>query len=335
MNQRQKRTEEVTGQLPNPRYIKEDTESTQMAGVTSPIVSNYGSQMYRPVLICLSGELRGRRKSLSAPEISIGRSSKADWQIDDSASSRVHAKIVYENFDSPNEMPKCYVEDLDSRNGTELNGREVRGRMELKERDRLLVGSTVIGFFIRDDAEMRHDDSLYLSATRDMLTGLDNRRQLREHLRHHMARAERYRHHLCFFLMDLDFFKKINDQHGHDVGDEALCHVASLLKHGCRDSDLVARWGGEEFALCLPDTPPHHALRLAERLRSTIEHNPLEAEGLTISMTISVGGTVFMPGDDPERLFQRADQMLYHAKNQGRNRVEFPEGTEAENTTGA
>jgi len=302
---------------------REDSESTQIAGVTDQSGGAGSPRMFRPVLICLSGPLRGQRKSITASETIIGRSSSADWQIDDTAASRHHARIDYENWTEPHEMPRCFVEDLGSRNGVELNGRPIKRREQLRERDRVLVGSTLVGFFVRDEDELRHDDSLYISATRDMLTGLDNRRQLREHLRHHLARAERYDFPISFLLLDLDHFKGVNDKFGHDVGDEALCHVAEVLKRGCRDSDLVARWGGEEFAICLPDTPMEHAEALAERLRRQIECGEFLADGVRVPLSASIGGASFRKGDDADTLFQRADQMLYRAKNRGRNRVVF------------
>jgi len=306
----------------------EQTESTQIKAA-KPQAGRFGPEVFRPVLICLAGPLRGQRRSLANGSLVIGRSGSVDWRLNDSAASRRHAMIEYENADCPTEMPRCYVSDLGSRNGTELNGEVITGRTELRERDRVLVGSTVIGFFVRDEAELKHDESLYESATRDVLTGLDNRRQLLNYMRHHLARAERQRTRFAFLLADLDHFKGINDQYGHDVGDEALRHVAGLLRRSCRESDVVARWGGEEFALCLPDTPGDAALMLAERIRESIAMSELMIGSRTIRLTVSLGGTVYIAGDDGDSVFQRADRALYRAKNAGRNRVEFTEEADA------
>ena len=304
---------------------EEQTDST-LSGRRD--IGRFGPEVFRPVLICLAGSLRGQRRALDRREIVIGRSGRSDWRLNDSAASRVHTQINYENFDRPEEMPECSIEDLGSRNGTELNGELVQGRVPLRERDRILIGSTVIGFFVRDEAELRYDESLYESATRDILTGLDNRRQLSAYMRHHVSRANRHGAPLSFLLLDVDHFKAVNDEHGHDVGDIALKHVAAVLRGSVRDSDLVARWGGEEFAVCLPDTDAERAMALADRIRRAMETSPvpLGARG-EMTLRVSIGGAAFRAGDTSESLFQRADKMLYHAKDRGRNRVEFSDET--------
>jgi len=274
-----------------------------------------------PVLICLSGAQRGERRSIRTRRVVIGRGSKCDWQINDSSTSREHVMIEHMNLDEPAEFPNCYISDAGSRNGTRVNGKPLEGRYLLEERDRILIGSTMIGFFIRDEAEFKHDESLYLSATSDPLTRLDNRRQLRLHMKHHIARARRYSAPLTFLLLDLDFFKLINDNYGHDVGDMALVHVADLLRQNLRENDLIARWGGEEFAICLPDCPLDEGVLLAERLRRCVEETPFKTpNGLEVKLTTSIGGTSFTDGDTEDTLFQRADHFLYQAKNEGRNK---------------
>jgi diguanylate cyclase (GGDEF)-like protein len=301
-----------------------DSTQSKLPRVSS---ARFGSEVFRPVLICLAGPLKGQRWQLNGPTVVIGRSGGADWRINDSSASRRHVCIRYLNHNHPDEMPQCEIEDMGSRNGTEVNGVLIQGRTALQERDRILVGNTLIGFFVRDDAELRHDESLYESATRDPLTGLDNRRQMMSMMRHHLARVDRQNGNLCFLLLDLDHFKSVNDRFGHDVGDEALRHVAGLLARGSRESDLTARWGGEEFALCLPDTKPADAIQFAERLRNNIARSELMIGSKTIRMTVSIGGTSFKPGDDVQSLYRRADRMLYRAKHEGRNRTEFGGGT--------
>jgi diguanylate cyclase (GGDEF)-like protein len=277
---------------------------------------------FRPVLICLSGELRGQRKALVSREMVIGRSSSADWHIDDGITSRTHALIVYDNHDDPGAMPRCYVEDLGSRNGTELNGKPIEGKTRLVERDRLLVGSTVIGFFVRDSEELQNEMSLYHSATRDPLTGLENRRQMVANLKGMMAKTSLGQRTLAFLLLDLDLFKQVNDTHGHDVGDEALKHVASIIRQTVREVDKTARWGGEEFAVIMPNVTASTAVRVAENLRRTIQAQPLMTSQGSVELTISIGVTLLVDNDSIESFFQRADQLLYKAKELGRNRVE-------------
>lgn len=313
---------------PTEETLYSSPESAESTSAGRRASDRFGPEAFRPVLICLSGPLRGQRRALDQPEVVIGRSSQADWRLNDSSASRLHARITYENHDQAGAMPSCTIEDLGSRNGTELNGELVSGRVPLRERDRILVGGTIIGFFVRDEAELRYDESLYESATRDILTGLDNRRQFASYMRHHLSRANRHGLRLAFMLLDLDHFKSVNDKHGHDAGDEALKHLAKILRANVRDSDLVARWGGEEFAICLPDTDIDRAIALAERIRHSVESNPCVVEGVgEIPLTTSIGGAGFRSGDSVDSLFQRADRMLYKAKDGGRNRCEFNDET--------
>jgi len=150
------------------------------------------------------------------------------------------------------------------------------------------------------------------------LTGLPNRRAFSLALTREISRAERYGTPFSLVLMDLDHFKKINDTLGHDHGDELLRRVARLLVDQVRREDVVARWGGEEFALLLPSTHLEDAKRLAERLRQVLEAQHW-------GVTASFGVAEYVLGEEEENLFRRADQALYRAKNAGRNRVEMAE----------
>lgn len=278
-------------------------------------------QGFRPLLICMTGSRKGVRFKLEKKQTILGRSRLADFPLDESAASRRHARITYENWDRPLEPPICYIEDLESRNGTELNGRPVDEVMRLKERDRVLIGRTLMGFFVRDAAELMHDEFLYENAMKDPLTGLDNRQQMSAHLKHFIARALRRKTEFCLLLIDVDHFKNVNDSHGHHVGDEALKHLAVLLQSSIRETDFVARWGGEEFVVGMTDASMEHATTLAERIRLGVEKNPSRLETLVIPMTVSIGVGVLQEGDTLESLFQRADRNLYAAKDGGRNRV--------------
>jgi diguanylate cyclase (GGDEF)-like protein len=285
-------------------------------------------ETFHPILICMSGEVRGQRFRLQREETILGRSRACEVHLNDGGTSRQHARIVWENFDRNRETPICHLEDLGSRNGTELNGVPVRGRVLLTERDRITVGRSIFGFFLRDTEELMHDESLYLNATRDALTGLDNRYQMLSHLKHYMALANRRTLDLCLLLIDVDHFKRINDDYGHNVGDDALRHLAALLARNSRESDLVARWGGEEFAVSVPDSNLESALRHAERIREAIEAAPLGTANFTVRMSVSIGVAVLHPGDSLQAFFDRADKALYEAKRSGRNRVVSSEGPE-------
>ncbi len=303
-----------------------DSDATQVRGEGVLIPQQpRREEAFRPVLICLSGELRGQRRAIDSRELIIGRGSAADWHIDDGITSRTHALITYENVDDPRSMPRCYVEDMGSRNGTELNGKRIESRTRLVERDRLFLGTTVIGFFVRDSDELQNEMSLYHSATRDPLTGLENRRQLETVVKAIIGRTGKRDRAMAFLLLDLDHFKGVNDTYGHDVGDLALKHVASIIRQSVRDNDTPARWGGEEFAVIMPTVSPRAALRVGENLRRAIESQPLITEKVELTLTASIGITLSNDNDSIDSLFQRADQLLYRAKQSGRNRVEADE----------
>ncbi|WP_111643312.1 sensor domain-containing diguanylate cyclase [Marinimicrobium alkaliphilum] len=161
-------------------------------------------------------------------------------------------------------------------------------------------------------------DALTYEAHHDSLTGLWNRRYLEGHIRQNIQRVHRYGTHFAVVLFDVDYFKRVNDRHGHNVGDEVLREVARLLWGATRKSDILARWGGEEFLVLLPETDAGGAQAFAEGLRAQIESYPFVIpEGLTIS----VGVTVMEADDSFASLLKRADAALYQAKEHGRNQV--------------
>ena len=160
-------------------------------------------------------------------------------------------------------------------------------------------------------------------ATIDWLTNLYNRRHFFRLGEEEIARARRYRHPISVIMIDIDHFKSVNDTHGHSVGDEVLCSIAKRILAGLRQSDIAGRYGGEEFAIVLPETDlPSAAATVAERLRDTIAARPIDTAEGPLHVTISVG----VAGVDVEReslldALSRADAGLYAAKHAGRNRV--------------
>jgi len=160
---------------------------------------------------------------------------------------------------------------------------------------------------------------LRLQARRDALTGLDNRLAVNERLHDEFLRMKRSKRPYAVLLMDIDYFKRINDTHGHAVGDEVLVAVAQLLKASLRESDFVARHGGEEFIALLIDTDSHHAAQVAEKIRAVIAAARLPT---VEHVTISIGVAMATPDDaDEDESVRDADHYLYEAKRAGRNRV--------------
>ena len=161
-------------------------------------------------------------------------------------------------------------------------------------------------------------------ATTDDLTGLTNRRRFLQLAEEERRRHARSRSPLAMLLLDIDLFKSINDRYGHDVGDAVIRHVAQLCRQDTRAGTVVARIGGEEYVLLLPETSIDEAVAAAERLRRRIETTPLDLNGHGISITASIGVAVAAAGSEGiSELMKRADQALYRAKHDGRNRVQL------------
>jgi two-component system, cell cycle response regulator len=172
-------------------------------------------------------------------------------------------------------------------------------------------------------------------AATDGLTGLANRRSFDDELALEWRRAERVEDSLALLLIDLDNFKSINDEFGHQAGDTVLRRVSAILASGARQVDLTARYGGEEFALLAPETDLVGASRLAERLRVDLETAVIELpDGVELQVTASLGVAVKAGLDRPEQLVAAADEALYEAKRAGKNRVVVadPQPGEAESS---
>jgi diguanylate cyclase len=156
-------------------------------------------------------------------------------------------------------------------------------------------------------------------ARTDSLTGLANRRAFDDELKRRISEWERKRIPCTLVLLDIDFFKKFNDTHGHQVGDEVLRQVAKVLKEQSRDSDLPCRYGGEEFGVILSTTDVASARTVAERIRQAVEASTTVCEGKSLKVTCSVGISQFESGDDVSQLIRRSDEALYASKKAGRN----------------
>jgi two-component system, cell cycle response regulator len=172
--------------------------------------------------------------------------------------------------------------------------------------------------------KLRHNVQLSLEmAITDALTGLHNRRYMASHLDTLMRSASAAKP-ISFLILDIDYFKAVNDTHGHDVGDEVLREFANRISANVRGIDLACRHGGEEFVVVMPDTDSGFAFTVAERLRQSIESTPFKISRApnTLTITVSIGIASSAGADDvPDKLLRRADQALYRAKREGRNRV--------------
>jgi diguanylate cyclase (GGDEF)-like protein len=173
---------------------------------------------------------------------------------------------------------------------------------------------------------------LRFKATTDPLTGLYNRSKFNESLASEMARSHRYNSPLALIMFDVDHFKQVNDVYGHQTGDDVLVQLSELVSGNVRKTDLLARWGGEEFVILAPGLDGPTAYRAAEKLKAIIGQSGFDpAEAITCSF----GVTQYFEGDTPGTLLERADSALYRAKVNGRNRAELSPGPGANGVASA
>ena len=195
-----------------------------------------------------------------------------------------------------------------------------------EEADELMKSRPILEAYLREAAPVleakRLMDKLKETTLRDPMTGLHNRRFLEEYMETLLASQSRRDTPMGVLMLDVDYFKKVNDTLGHQAGDELLKGVARILKNSVRAADLVIRYGGEEFLILLQDVDPEHLLQVAEKIRAKVEEQEFQLPGHVLHKTISIGASL-MPedGDTLWQVIKFADVALYQAKEQGRNRV--------------
>jgi diguanylate cyclase (GGDEF)-like protein/PAS domain S-box-containing protein len=173
----------------------------------------------------------------------------------------------------------------------------------------------------RNEQLSKLNNLLYVAATTDPLTGLQNRRRIIETLKEEAARFKRNRRPFSLVLTDIDYFKSVNDRFGHECGDLVLKHVSGLLRKSVREYDQVARWGGEEFLMVLPETTIDAATVMAERLRQSVEESTAQWQQREIDVTITLGVAEHRRPNDVDGTIREADDALYRGKERGRNCV--------------
>ncbi|MFG0253697.1 MAG: diguanylate cyclase, partial [Rhodopirellula sp. JB053] len=239
-----------------------------------------------------------------------------DLILDDASVSRRHVELV------PTGNGYA-LRDLGSTNGTLLNGTPIDGEQLLRSNDIISIGSFIFKYLSAGSVESQYYETVYLSLTRDALTGTMNKRYLLESMQREMARSLRRSQPLAVVMMDIDFFKSVNDTHGHLVGDEVLREFGTRLLDVCREDDLLARYGGEEFSLLLASTDRDEALEIAERCRAVIADEPFDTAVGPLAVSASFGVACYDGNQamKPAELLKVADERLYDAKHNGRNQV--------------
>ncbi len=289
-----------------------DDEQTQAGGGTG-IATDFARNI--PFLRVIHPREYTQRIRPNEGTMLIGRGQNADIILHDGQVSRVHCKVTYSGG-------KIFVEDLGSTNGTLLDGRPVK-LDSLTIHSRLQLGRFVLKAEFKDPDEISYDDKILAAATTDSLTGVPNRQWLLEQGVTFLKAFKENKRLLSAVMIDVDHFKSVNDEHGHQAGDRVLCDVAAVLQSNKRELDLLGRYGGEEFLMFLPHTQRDEAHMVCERIRSAIQEHTSEFEGKQIKVTISVGvaSETFDALTTLDDLIRRADDALYRAKRQGRNMV--------------
>ncbi|HEX7667189.1 MAG TPA: GGDEF domain-containing protein [Polyangiaceae bacterium] len=271
-------------------------------------------------LVVIYGPDLGRRLGLGHRVFEVGRSSKCDLSLDQESVSRHHARITRgkKRGDTPVEYS---IMDLGSTNGTYVNDRPITERT-LKDGDQIKIGRSILKFMSGDNIETSYHEEIYRLMTIDGLTELFNKRYFNEELERELQRATRYERPLSLLLFDIDHFKSINDKFGHVAGDAFLKQLAQAVKEKLRAQDVLARVGGEEFAVLLPEVDPVGAKTTADKIRAVVESTVFSFDGEKMPATISIGVATNGPKlASPLSLYGAADAALYSAKATGRNRV--------------
>ena len=282
-----------------------------------------GAQSAAPLLLYLivvRGGIPGTMLRLGQKSSSLGRSAENTFQVHDSTVSRRHAVI------SIDVAGTAWLTDLGSTNGTFVNGRRIalQTPVQVGDGSRIQLGSsTLLKYLKLDPCEEGFQRELYERSVRDNLTGLYNRGYFLSQIGPLAELNSMCELGLALILVDIDHFKRINDTHGHDVGDLILREVADVLRESTRAEDLVARYGGEEFILALPSCSLEQATERAERIRSRLSSRLVDASQARVGVTASLGLSFAPAGRvrDVAALITAADEALYVAKRSGRNRV--------------
>ena len=266
------------------------------------------------VLIYGAADL-GKRFELKK-DITIGRDRTNDIVVEAGDVSRQHARVARGEGSG-----EWRLTDLASRNGTRRNDETVKGTVTLANGDLIALGGVIFKYIAGGNVEALFHEEIYRMTIYDGLTKIANRRYLLEFLDREVARAARFGSRLSLALVDLDFFKDVNDNHGHPAGDMVLEKIAAALGDMVRPEQLLARYGGEEFAIVMPEIDRAELRTRCQRMRETVENARLEVRGEPLAVTASVGATMYDPGMTRDQLIQHADDQLYRAKRAGRNAV--------------
>jgi len=292
----------------------EDTEDLDLNEIArEKIPKQQGQQKF--YLIIVYGDNVGKIYPLDKNTITIGRSDEFDIQLPDSSCSREQAIIEF------NDNNKPVLKDLDSTNGTFVNGSKIT-EINIEDGDKIMFGvSSVFKFAIQDSLEAEFQMKLYESSINDHLTGAFNKKYFLDTLSKEFSYSLRHQSSLGLLMLDIDFFKKINDTYGHIVGDIVLKEVVKRIENNLRNEDILCRYGGDEFAVIFRDFKSGFVKITAERIRLFFDGKSINCKDHKVNISVSIG-TATIDNENvstPEDMIEIADANLYQAKHSGGN----------------
>lgn len=274
-------------------------------------------------LVVIYGDELGKRHVIENKELRIGRGIDNEIQLLDHAVSRLHSIVKPTSFG-------VLLEDAGSKNHTFVNDRPITAQ-PLRDGDVIRIGRSIFKYLSGENVESAFHEEIYHLMTTDALTGAFNRRSFDKELKRTFSQAQRYKRPFCMLMLDIDHFKRVNDTYGHLFGDYVLAHLGRVILAVKRDGDIFCRYGGEEFALLMPEASMEEAVGVAERFREAIAESKIEFEGTPTPITVSIGVSSLEAGmTGGQQLCEKADERLYLAKKGGRDRVEPSPGSPEE-----
>ena len=286
---------------------------TRVTPYSEPHISIDAGQDCLVVIYAPSSNQLGKRFSLHDGLVQIGRGAENDVVLLSDSVSRRHARI-------DTRAGGYYIVDTHSTNGTYVNDELVEDQ-PLERGDQIKIGDTIMKFLSGADLESQYHETIYRMTITDGLTGVHNKRYFIEQLDRELSRAARHQRPLTMIMCDIDHFKSVNDEFGHLAGDHVLKEVAQLGRARLRPDDVISRYGGEELAIILPETDLAGGVLIADELRRMIATATFVFEDEDIDVTVSCGVAQLDPGWSSYDFVKAADEQLYEAKREGRNRV--------------
>ena len=292
----------------------EDTEQVDLDEIVGEIIPKQQDQQ-KFYLIIVDGDNVGKIFPLDKKRITIGRSDEFDIQLADSSCSREQAIIEF------NDNNKPVLKDLDSTNGTYVNGAKIT-EINIEDGDKILLGfSSVFMFAVQDSLEAKFQMNLYESSIKDSLTGAFNQKYFLDTLSKAFSYSIRHNTSLGLLMLDIDFFKKINDTYGHIVGDIVLKEIVKRIENNLRNEDILCRYGGDEFSVIVRDFKYGFVKITAERIRLYFDGKSMNCKDHKINISVSIG--MATTGNEniatPEDMIELADANLLKAKQSGGN----------------